>query len=394
MTQTSPMSGESSSLRHVFQSAETALYRDLRLALVLWNGIVGGAEHFTAELAHAMRSMGADARVVFVGHAQPLSGRLDMLGVPFDALGVDRGRAVLKHPRRFARLVKSDGADGVLLISSGYLAAALWTGGYRGRVVAVEHGALLQVNRLNPYQRLIRRMDRASGSWSCDVEVAVSDYMLREILLHRHARRVVRIYNGVDLDRFRPKSDDEDSAQEKRRGCVIGWGGRLISGKAVDNLVRAFARMADTGNHILQIAGDGPERGRLESLARALGVANSVEFLGWVQDMPSFWRDCDVAAVTSNGWIESFCLGAVEPMASGKPVVATKSGALPEIIGDGRTGLLVAPGDIEGFGKALERYAVDTTLRRSHGAQARRACEERFDLKKCAAAYLDLYATR
>jgi glycosyltransferase involved in cell wall biosynthesis len=78
-------------------------------------------------------------------------------------------------------------------------------------------------------------------------------------------------------------------------------------------------------------------------------------------------------------------------MACGIPVVASRLGALPEVVSDGHTGLLYKAGDIGGLADALERYAVDVELRRAHGLNARRACEERFDIRECAARYRALF---
>jgi len=360
-----------------------------QVALVLWSGRLGGGETFTTELAGALRRRDVDARIVFVGTSERLAGRLLELGVPSASLGLARGRRVIAHPRSLARLVSEAGADCAILPSPGYLAASLRAGGYRRPIAAIEHGGLLQMKGLRLGRRVLRRIDRASGIWTCDVEVAVSQYVLEELRRHRHARGLVWIPNGIDLARFSPP----DTQAPEGHPFTIGYAGRLIASKGVSDVIRAFEWLGRSEDCRLLIAGDGPERHTLEGLAKALGVQDKIRFLGLVGDMPSFWRTCDIAVVPSAGWIESFCLAAVEAMACARPVVAVRAGALAETIDENVTGVLVGQGDIAGLGRALKRYADDTRLRRQHGASARRLCEERYDLAGSADRYAELIAS-
>lgn len=361
----------------------------LRLALVLWSGTIGGAETFSVALARALRDTGVDARIVIVTHAEPLGRRFLAAGIPVDELQLQRGRAVLWHPRRFAQIVATGGADGALLVAGGFLALALRLGGYRGRIAAVEHGAVLQLDRMGLPSRLLRRVDRLSGARAVDVHVAVSDFIRGQI--DSGSRPVVTIPNGVDLDEYQtsrsPRSEHE---------FVIGCVSRLIPGKGVDDVLLAAEKVVPRGAR-LRIAGDGPERARLERLAKELGIRQSVEFLGWLQDasdVAAFWRGCDVAVAVPNDWVESFCLAAVEAMACGRPVVATRRGALPETVIHGRTGLLVEPRDAQALATALLAYLEDPSLVAAHGAAAREWCERRFDIKRCADAYAGLFRYR
>jgi glycosyltransferase involved in cell wall biosynthesis len=95
--------------------------------------------------------------------------------------------------------------------------------------------------------------------------------------------------------------------------------------------------------------------------------------------------------VAPNHLTESFGLSAVEAMACGRPVIATRNGALPEAVLDGRTGFLVAPGDVKALGAALRGYRDNASLRHAHGAAARERCERRYDIRICAEAYAGLF---
>lgn len=358
-----------------------------RLVLVLWSGNVGGAEIFGGALAAAIRRRGVEAGVLFATESGLLAAQLDADGIPWRALELRRGAEVLLHPRRLATGAGDIGPDGAITASAGYLPAALRLGGYRGRIAAVNHGRILQLQTLSGGRRLLRRADRASGFWAADVEVAVSDFMLERLRQERfRARELVRIHNGIDLDRFRPPADGG------RGPFVVGWAGRLVPGKGVDDLLRAFARVRAERNAELRIAGDGPERPGLEALAGTLGLQGAVDFAGWTSSVSAFWSGCDVAAVPSNQYVESFGMAGIEAMACARPVVASRNGALPEIVADGATGRIVAPGDVEGLAAALLGYAADPEARRRHGEAARARCESRFGIDGCADAYLGLFA--
>jgi glycosyltransferase involved in cell wall biosynthesis len=358
--------------------------RGERVAIVMWSGVLGGAETFTAALARALRRDGIDASIIFVGDSEPLAGRLRADGTPFTSLGLPRGRAVLRHPRLLARALSAAGPEHALLVKTGFLAAAAKLGGYRGRVVAVNHGAAIHEPKAPRRVRAKRLADDLSGAWATDVEVAVSEAVLRSARRRPHGRRLELIYNAVDLAEFDP------SPKPARSGMpVVGWAGRVITGKGLEDLIAAVARSPVQ----LRIAGEGPLLPDLKAYAEAEAVSDRVSFDGRVVQISSFWRNCDLGALPSNRLIESFGMSAVEAMASGLPVVAARVGAVPEVVRDGETGLLYEPGDVEALAHALTGYAADDDLRRAHGRAARRHCEERFDIHACAASYRRLLAS-
>lgn len=340
----------------------------------------------TIEIAGALRGSGVDAGVVLVGTGDKLVTRLENLRVPFDQLGLPRGRVVVRHPRSLARLVARHGSDAAVLVSSGYLAGTLRAGGYRGPVAAVEHGTLLQVARLPMHRRALKRVDRASGLWACDVEVAVSPYMFDVLSARRHAPSLVCIQNGVDLARFSPAGAADFEPGRLR----LGYAGRLVEGKGLPALLHAVAAVG--AGVELRVAGDGPSRPRVEALARSLGVEGRVQFLGQIADVASFWRGCHVGVVPSDALVESFSLSAVEAMATGRPVIASRLGALPETIGPD-AGILVEPGNSGELAAAIRLYAGNSSTWEVHGRNARAACEARYDFRTTVRGYAALVAT-
>jgi glycosyltransferase involved in cell wall biosynthesis len=363
--------------------------RERQLALVLWSGDLGGAETLNAELADQLRQLGARITVLFVGNPWPLAERLVRADIPYSTLGLARGRDMLLHPRRYAHEVARVGADGALLMERGLMATALRAGGYRGPIVAVEHGALLveQQGGMTP-RRLVRRFGRFTGAWVGDSEVAVSDFMLEQMHRHAHAKSTMRIYNGIDPNMYRLATA---SPPDRGSELLVGFAGRLVVGKGADHLIRAIAELARRVPVKLVIAGEGPERLRLMGIARELGVESSVEFLGVVDDMPGFWRRCDIAAIPSDTWVESFSMVTLEAMSCGKAIVATQAGAIPELVLDGECGTLVSPGDVGALTTALLHYAENPQLRSTHGDAARARAIERFHIEDCARAYIALF---
>jgi glycosyltransferase involved in cell wall biosynthesis len=356
----------------------------VNLALVLWRGDLGGAERFTAGLAAQFRTMGVAPTVVFIGPDRPLSALLERDGIEYHSLDLARGSSVLWHPKRLADIVGTFGSGGAILDSVGYVGVTLRTHGYTAPVVSVEHGALVEEG-LPLRKRLVRFATRQCGAWAADVEVAVSDFMLNELLRHRHARQVVRIHNGVDLTEFAPR------AHKQRDVFTVGWAGRMVWGKGLPELLQAAAILARRKPVEVRLAGDGPDRPAVAELAARLKIADAVVFAGQVLDLASFWSECDTAVFPTNGLLESFGLAAVEAMACGVPVVASRAGGLTEVVKPGTTGTLVDAGDVDGLVAALTDYALDPQLRMDHGRSARRECETRFDLANAARRYRALF---
>lgn len=360
-----------------------------RLALVVWNAEIGGAETLMVALAQRFRRLDAEAELVIIGPDGPLVDRLRAFGTAYTTLGFQRGRAVLRHPRRVAQAVAASGPGGALLVECGYLGACLRLGGYRGPIVAVEHGAILfpsQTRRGRAWDRI----NRATGAWAADAEVGVSELVVGRMRGQPHPRRLRRIYNGIDPLAFTP--DSSWRGEDPAAGLTTGFVGRLAAGKGLHILLRAVARACEEAPVSLLVAGDGPERNELVALARDLGVGDRVRFLGLIHDVRAFWQRCEVAIVPSNHFIESFCLAAVEAAACSRPIIATRNGALPEVVRDGATGTLVAPGDVGALAKAIVGYATNPSLRAVHGAAGRAWVSERFNIDECARAYLDLFA--
>lgn len=363
----------------------------MRLAFVLWNGSIGGAETVTASLAAQLNDMHASATIVFVGSPAPLADRLHPDHVPYVSLDFHRGREVLSHPRRFARAVRAAGRDGAVLVERTYLPIALRVGGYSAPIVSVEHGQLLFERTYARGRRLLVRGSRLVSTRLVDAEVGVSDFMVDEMRRGHHASTLRRIYNGIAPAHF---MDLSSAPPPPTATFTVGFAGRLVPGKGADHLIESIAALSqfDIDGHLL-IAGDGPERSILEQLAAKEGVSNRVDFLGVVDDVAAFWHRCHVAAVPSDVFTESFSMATLEAMACGKPVVATRNGAIPELVLDRVTGLLIEPGDQEQLCEALAAYASSPALRHEHGGAGRARATTHFHIASSAEMYVRLFSS-
>ncbi|MCI0689859.1 MAG: glycosyltransferase [Sporichthyaceae bacterium] len=166
----------------------------------------------------------------------------------------------------------------------------------------------------------------------------------------------------------RPDSDgDEDLLAGIPRPRVV-FLGRLHAQKQVDTLVRAAGQLPDTQ---IVLVGDGPERASLQRLAQRLGVAARVRFLGFVphERVAGLLRGADALALPSR--YEELGTALLEGMQAGLPIVASATGGVRQVIDDGRTGLLVPPGDPSVLAAALRQVLTDSTLAARLGGAAR-----------------------
>lgn len=184
------------------------------------------------------------------------------------------------------------------------------------------------------------------------------------------AARIVVEPNGVDAARFGRAPRPAD------RPFTVGFVGTLKPWHGTEHLVDAFALLARSHPGArLVIVGDGPERSALERRARERGVAGRTVFTGAAHpaDIPAHLASMDaaVAPYPAHGDPYFSPLKVLEYLASGAVVVASRVGQLPELVADGRTGLLVPASDPEALSAALARLADDAELRRSLAEAAR-----------------------
>ena len=242
-----------------------------------------------------------------------------------------------------------------------------------------------------PPESLLARAARASAFVTCCE--ANADY-LRQVLPPTDQGRLRVIHHGVELDRFRPVPAPAESDPVELLSV-----GRLVEKKGFPDLLRACALLRTDGHRFrLRVYGDGPLRERLEDLRDRHGLAGIVEFLGERagDEIVRAFSRADIFAltpyVTADGDRDGVPNVLVEAMACGLPVVATRTGGVPEIVRDGHNGLLVKPRDVPGIAAALATLLTDPRRRRVMGRAARRTVEADYDVDVAARELVGVFA--
>lgn len=207
-----------------------------------------------------------------------------------------------------------------------------------------------------------------------DAVIAVSGYTAR-VAEESGVKRVDVIRNGIDTTWWQRRSAEPAGAR------VIAYVGRLSREKAPLDFVRVAHRIAaEEPECRFVVAGEGPERAAMETLAREVALGERMEFLGHVESLRlrELYKGIDVLLLTSQ--TEGLPIAVLEACAMGTPVVATGVGGVPELVVDGQTGLLAPAGDVEGLARAVLRLLREPPLAARLATDARSRVEQQFSL--------------
>jgi len=227
--------------------------------------------------------------------------------------------------------------------------------GYDGPKVYTCHNTLGEGVGLTHYaselndRMFLRHLDQF------DRVVCVSDYMKRDVAARGFSEdRLQTIYNGVDI----PEAACMD-------GDYILSLGRLVRLKGLDTLIKAMQRTECQ----LRICGEGPERRNLEKLSQRLGLTDRIDFMGWISEEEKRRMLCECRMFAIPSLHEAYGMVAAEAMSYGKPVLASNTGGLPEVVGD--AGILVPPQDEKALAEAINALDHDAEKRLTLGRAAR-----------------------
>jgi glycosyltransferase involved in cell wall biosynthesis len=255
--------------------------------------------------------------------------------------------------------------------------AALLAGGARPPIVVhTFHGHVLR-GYFDPLRtlgfRLLERLLARVSTALVAVSPQVRDDLVALGVAPRDRFAVVRL--GIELvDRV---AGDDTLRNETRRVLgiaperfVVGWIGRMTGVKRTGDVLLAFRRLRDLGvDACLCMVGDGPDREGVERRAHDLGLMRDTLFLGYQEEVARFYAAVDVVILPSIN--EGTPVTAIEALAAGRPVVATRVGGVPDVVRDGETGFLVPAGATDELAERLARLAVDPELRERMGRAGR-----------------------
>ncbi len=241
-----------------------------------------------------------------------------------------------------------------------------------------------------PRYVVTRRMDYPqTKSWytrylynrGVDAVIAISR-PIADVLIRAgvEPKQIRVIYSGIDRARF--------SAAERDGTCesdapIIGTVAHLEARKGHRYLLEAARLLKERGYRFkLALAGDGPLKPALEEMARSLALREEVTFCGFVSDVPKFLTAIDIFVLPS--LYEGLGVAALEAMAAGKVVVASRVGGLADLVKDSETGFLVPPADAAALAAALAKLLEEKALRAAFGQKGAVRVSEQFTMEQMA----------
>ena len=340
----------------------------IRIAYVVDHLHMGGAQRHLLQVTAGLDREAYEAEIWSCA-AVPgeLAERFDALGVPVHSFGIE---STLISPRTLAacRRVAGQWRSRGVHIVHGYLFEGNLLGAIAGRLA----GCPVVIASKRSLDRYKRR-DHLIAAWLTNHlahRVTVNAEAVRALVLEHErcpAGKIINIPNGVPLtgagDNGRPASGSKD-------GLQVGMVGRLGWKKGYDHALRAFDRVRqEHPGARLDIIGDGDLREELPALARELGLGESVRFLGQRDDVAERMRQFDCYVLSSI--IEGMPNALVEAMAQGCAAVPTSAGGSAEVVEDGKSGLVVPPGEPERLAEAICRILQDPAFAKELGDSAR-----------------------
>ena len=207
--------------------------------------------------------------------------------------------------------------------------------------------------------------------------------------------KIVRVMNFVDTERFCPVNGEERHmlkiALSADKNIVINFTGRIVERKGINVLINAFAKAGNLlqSSSALIIIGAGSDEDKLRNLVSELRINNNVRFLGHSREVVKYYQASDIFVLPS--YAEGMPNSLLEAMSCGLPVIASRIGGVVDVVEDGKSGVLVEPGDVSGLTSAMIKLIADVELRQRLGAEARRRIVEGFSIERAADEYIKLY---
>jgi glycosyltransferase involved in cell wall biosynthesis len=361
--------------------------RELRVLQLISSGGYYGAENMLLNLCASQSAAGCrNSLLLFYNVHAPnveLYERARRRGISVRMVHC-KGRADWRAVREIREYIAQDQIDlvhahGYKADLYGYLAAR----GMEKPIVATCHNWVGGTAALGIYNRLDRMVLKRFNAIA-----AVSGAVKERLLQSGIAPGAVKIIaNGIDVEAFSHAVLQESVSPETR---TIGMVARLDLQKGFECLLLAVHKLRETfANFKVVVTGEGPDRPAIEQMIEQYGLGSSITLAGARSDMPNVYAAMDIFVLPSLN--EGLPMTVLEAMAASRPVVASAVGAIPDLIQNHETGLLVMPGDPSGLRDALARLLSAPDLCRRLGAQAQEWVGRNFTAEAMAGKYRLLY---
>lgn len=346
--------------------------------LIKTNGIAGAEGHLLV-LLPGLRARGVDVRVVFIaptnGEGEEFASTLEGAGVPVERVPIHNHGTpgMVWTLRQILRRHRPDVAHVHLFHAELYGIPAAKLAGVP-RIIDSRHNDDPRRSKfpLRQFYRLLWAMTETG--------ICISDAVRHLVEAEGAPPSKLRVIRYGLPPRAPQDKPAARAALRERLGLapdalVFGTVSRLLDWKGIDDAIAAVGRLTDLPDAHLVVVGDGAYRPALDGLVDSLGLANRVHFLGWLPSTAPIHAGIDALVVPSHR--EGFGLITLEAMLESTPIIATRAGALPEIVVDGETGLLVPPQSPALLADAM-RALADPARRQTLGEAGARRLRETF----------------
>ena len=356
-----------------------------KIAIFCFSNSLGGLELSALRLTEAMTKRGTSILLI-APPSSPVAERAQKANLDIVELAPRWKYGDFSTLIALVRILKSHDIDIVLLMQSKDIHLAAVSSMF------VPHLKLVY------YQQMNSRHDKRDfiHTWiysKLALWISLTQSMKNDVLKFTQDSRIKSrcIVLGTDLHQFDPSHFKKMEAQkffglplDKK---IVGVLGRLDKLKGQDILLRSAPEVIEQHPHVLflvagdETAGEHGYKEYLLELCRSLEIERYVKFIPFTEDVPQLMAALDVFVLPS--FSETFGLIVVEAMAMGRPIIATNAGGLPEIIVNGKTGLLIKPKDANAVARAIHRILTDAALRSSLSHSARREAFKKYDFEHC-----------
>jgi D-inositol-3-phosphate glycosyltransferase len=356
-----------------------------RVAIVCFSRSLGGLELSTLRIAQAMAKKGVST-ILILPESSPLELRAREAHLQVVTITPRWKYGDISAALHLARVLRDQQIDLVLLMQS-----------FDIHLASIASLITPQA-KLVFYQQMNSRYDKRDffHTWiysKLSLWISLTQSMKKDVLSYTRMpqERVKVLPLGTDLRQFNPSHYNRDEARSffglPQKGYTIGVLGRLDKLKGQHILLRAVPEVLKQHPDVMfliagdETAGEHGYKEYLMRLCRSLKIERNIKYIPFTDDVPHLMSALDVFVLPS--FSETYGLVVVEAMAMERPIIATNAGGLPEIITNGKTGLLIQPRDATAVARAIHHVLSDAALRKSLGHLAREEALKRYDFDHC-----------